>query len=503
MSYTYNIVNIDEQLSVKGDSQLDIVQITNTLDVSGAAVFDQTLSVKTLDAGDVVINGSGTPGINVGDNSGNSVNISPEFILLPKNPTLNTHAVHKLYIDTLLNDKADLVNGIVPPNQLPFDGLTFQGTWDASSNTPEITSGLGDTGDYYIISTNGTTNIDGEINWNIGDWIIFTSDAQGWVKIDNTNTDISFLSNQVSQNETRLNDLDVSMNAVENDISTHETRLNDLDVSMNAVENDISTHETRLDNLDVSMNAVEGDVSTHETRLDNLDVSMNAVEGDVSTHETRLDNLDVSMNAVEGDVSTHETRLNGLDVSMNVVEGDVSTHETRLDDLDVSMNLVEGDVSTHETRLNGLDVSMNAVEGDIVQNILDISTNADAIAVITLAINGFSGESSNFQGTFDTMNIACDGGTGACFIESKIVIYDASNSTLVAGYNVRALYKNTGTVIELVGGIGAEEIFSALEVGAEAWDVSMSASGTNIEINISTGTAGNYFWRHKTLSTTV
>jgi hypothetical protein len=32
-------------------------------------------------------------------------------------------------------------------------GLVFQGTWNAATNTPTLTSGTGTTGNFYIVST--------------------------------------------------------------------------------------------------------------------------------------------------------------------------------------------------------------------------------------------------------------------------------------------------------------------------------------------------------------
>jgi len=61
-------------------------------------------------------------------------------------------------------------------------GLTFKGSWDANTNTPTLTSGVGTNGYYYIVSNAGVTNLDGIIDWQVGDWAIFET---FWQKIDN------------------------------------------------------------------------------------------------------------------------------------------------------------------------------------------------------------------------------------------------------------------------------------------------------------------------------
>lgn len=62
--------------------------------------------------------------------------------------------------------------------------LVYQGTWNASSNTPTLASGVGTQGFYYVVSVAGTTNLDGINDWQIGDWAVFNGTT--WQKIDNT-----------------------------------------------------------------------------------------------------------------------------------------------------------------------------------------------------------------------------------------------------------------------------------------------------------------------------
>ena len=63
-------------------------------------------------------------------------------------------------------------------------GVMYEGTWNASTNTPTIVSSVGSKGDYYIVATAGNTNINGITSWNVGDWIIFNGSS--WDKVDNT-----------------------------------------------------------------------------------------------------------------------------------------------------------------------------------------------------------------------------------------------------------------------------------------------------------------------------
>lgn len=61
-------------------------------------------------------------------------------------------------------------------------GLEYQGTWDANINDPPLASGVGTKNHYYVVSVAGNTNLDGEADWGVGDFVIFNGTT--WQKID-------------------------------------------------------------------------------------------------------------------------------------------------------------------------------------------------------------------------------------------------------------------------------------------------------------------------------
>ncbi|PBC02677.1 hypothetical protein [Mesorhizobium sp. WSM3860] len=87
------------------------------------------------------------------------------------------------------NGYAELdATGKVPAAQLPsalFGSLSYQGTWNANTNTPTIpAASSANRGQYYKVATAGATNVSGITDWQIGDWIV--SNGTAWDKIDNT-----------------------------------------------------------------------------------------------------------------------------------------------------------------------------------------------------------------------------------------------------------------------------------------------------------------------------
>jgi hypothetical protein len=82
------------------------------------------------------------------------------------------------------------INGTIPMSELPpsiVGGLNYQGTWDASTNSPAIATGSASSsnkGWYFKVSVAGTTAVDGNAAWNVGDWIV--SDGTDWQQIHNS-----------------------------------------------------------------------------------------------------------------------------------------------------------------------------------------------------------------------------------------------------------------------------------------------------------------------------
>lgn len=78
-------------------------------------------------------------------------------------------------------------SGTVPTSQLPaavLGALNYQGVWNATTNTPTLTSSTGTKGYYYVVDVAGSTNLDGITDWKVGDWAIYNGSV--WQKIDNT-----------------------------------------------------------------------------------------------------------------------------------------------------------------------------------------------------------------------------------------------------------------------------------------------------------------------------
>jgi hypothetical protein len=105
--------------------------------------------------------------------------------------------------------------GKVPLQQLPQSILganVYQGTWNATTNTPTIPpAALANQGWYWVVSVAGSTNIDGTSTWAPGDWII--SNGSIWQRIVNID---SVSSVNAKTGAVVINKADVGLGNVDN-----------------------------------------------------------------------------------------------------------------------------------------------------------------------------------------------------------------------------------------------------------------------------------------------
>ena len=88
-----------------------------------------------------------------------------------RNPTFNNVEVE--------NDLR--VGGDLIINGETVTGLDFEGSWNASTNTPDVTASP-TVGQFWIVSVAGSTNLSGITTWDVGDWALY--DGSAWQRVE-------------------------------------------------------------------------------------------------------------------------------------------------------------------------------------------------------------------------------------------------------------------------------------------------------------------------------
>lgn len=150
--------------------------------------------------------GSGTRGsislsakqvnVSVADN----LSMGSKPIVNMADPTNAQDAATKNYVDTnaILSSEKGANNGVAPldaggkiaASYLPNTVMEYQGNWNASTNSPALADGVGNTGDVWRVNVAGTQDLgSGSITFAIGDFVIYNGSV--WEKSVNSNDVVS------------------------------------------------------------------------------------------------------------------------------------------------------------------------------------------------------------------------------------------------------------------------------------------------------------------------
>ena len=170
------------------DSSVVTLNGTQTLTnktINGSQLVDGSVSNSKLDNSAITLQGDSgvNQTISLGDTMRFSGGTGIDF------EGVATDEMHVVLDDQVLQFKSEKgqnngyasldSNGRVPVAQLPSSVFTYEGNWNAATNTPTLANGTGDPGQVYRVSVAGT-NL-GE-TWEVGDLAIY--DGSVWQKSD-------------------------------------------------------------------------------------------------------------------------------------------------------------------------------------------------------------------------------------------------------------------------------------------------------------------------------
>jgi len=168
------------QLDAQMSSFSPIAQALNgSVDLSGALTLNLDFNaavipgLSTLDAANIYLNASGVT----------QLTASSTGVAIP-----NALSCGSLQVggSNLIDGSGHITLSLMPP---ALQGaMSYQGVWNASTNTPALASGIGTKGYLYKVSTAGVTNLDGVTQWNIGDNAVFNGVI--WNKLDGISSEV-------------------------------------------------------------------------------------------------------------------------------------------------------------------------------------------------------------------------------------------------------------------------------------------------------------------------
>ena len=264
--------------------------------------------------------------------------------------------------------------------------VEYQGTWNASTDTPTLPAASGVKGHYYVVSTGGTYET---ISYAVGDWVI--SNGTSWEKVDNTDAVTSVFGRlgNVVANEADYS----SFYPLISDLNTTNSNVSGLDTRLTTAEGDITAIEAKTDFITVTqtvnLDTIESDTAANTSKLAGIEAGaqVNTVDSvNTQTGAVVLDADDIDDTTTTNKFTTQAEidKLAGIEALADVTDatnvaaaGALMSGTAQLSDLiDVSSaSPTDGQVLTYDT-VNGWQPEDS--QGGEEYTISEISTNTTA-----------------------------------------------------------------------------------------------------------------------------
>ena len=190
--------------------------------------------------------------------------------------------------------------GKVPSSQLPaavVGAMSYIGGWNANTNSPDITETPAK-GQFWIVSTDGATNLSGITDWKIGDWAVY--DGAAWTKIDNTDK-VASVNGYVGVVSLDVTDIDGAEATANKDQADGYAGLNGAGrLTADVRDNSITTDNLQADAVKTAkienFAVTEGKINTGAVTVDKIGTGAvtEAKIGDDSVSTAKLQNSSVN-----------------------------------------------------------------------------------------------------------------------------------------------------------------------------------------------------------------
>ena len=133
--------------------EINVSEIVQAVKITGDQIMAGSLTAPSF-VGNLLGNVNGNVNGNlIGIISGSSVIADGVVATTQENATDNTTVATTAFVKNLI--------GEIPA------GLSFEGTWDADTNTPDLSTATLSNGKFWIVSVSGATDLGGITDWKV------------------------------------------------------------------------------------------------------------------------------------------------------------------------------------------------------------------------------------------------------------------------------------------------------------------------------------------------
>lgn len=364
--------------------------------------------------------------------------------------------------------------GRVPYSQLPESAMEYQGTWDASTNTPTLADGVGTNGDFYVVSAGGTVNFGTaasprNVTFYVNDRVIYDGNTHQWARLP---------AGEVRSVNGHSGDVVLTASDVGAATSTDIT---------NAINTEVTNRNTAITNainaLDVAsaggagkyisaISETNGKISATATTMDTAPTASStnavtsggvktAIDNEATARNTAITNainaLDVTDTAVSGKYVSAVSETNG---KISVTRADLPNTINNAKSLNgyVTCTTAAGTAAKTVdlpdfTLVKGAKLIVYVQNANTAASALTLNVNSTGAK--TIKVNGTTTSSSSYSLTAQYYNCYYDG-TNWCMntyeANSAVVSASCSGNASTADYTRGTAYCSTaaGTAAKVV-----------------------------------------------------
>src|SRR6056300_1450569 len=228
-----------------------------------------------------------------------------------------------------------------------------------------------DTLDTGIIMTRGTANVAVGYRGDEQEFVIAMthSDASGPNIIPLTDQDVNAkIYGNVTATNYFGNGTTLSGVALSADLSDNSTRISNLETSNGYIWSNLASNAGRVSNLETSNGYIWSNLASNAGRVSNLEISNGYIWSNLTSNAGRVSNLEISNGYIWSNLTSNAGRVSNLETSNGYIWSNLADNASRVSNLEISNGYIWSNLTSNAGRVSNLEISNGYIWSNLDSN---------------------------------------------------------------------------------------------------------------------------------------